>query len=671
MIEKDLVCTGFDFELLLGESFLSSALVALREGEILPTRMEIAGEPFFLLIRANADLLFEDLILQDWDASGQPTGQRCVRADLRVEAEMSFRQHNLSAGVYFTVDLSPNPDPTRISRYTPHLRLRFVALDGTTRAWIRDHWMDPTEVEAHLARAGDVNLGRDFLPPLVYEAELHKFAASAGRPACLGLYVNLPLKVGDLSRRIYLESDPFFSQPDMIPDFRDEILPPEPDDAPIRRGDTSLRQNFLAPDRDVAFAVPPVFFERLRRHLTHGYTERRDDGTFWRPLRGPRKEGEEKGPVFGCLDSMGVACTSGIIRVEAHVTIARLGGIQVRTDVDISPTWDDVRGLRWDVKVQEPEADVSFFESILGIATMGIAVLLAPLSFGVSLSFFAFTLGTGLAAIHIMKEGYEGDGQKMLQKSLASDGLTDALATLPARATIVRRRDDPFCEHLHQVVASMDDFSLDDQHIFVSGRVRFESHWCPVPSEIIDRRRLEEPRGELAALLIRAPHPETIRPGGHLLEEVVGRPGVFVLPVEEAISRASGGGLCVQERVYPEAIRVRGGSHHGDPLQGRPAPLSLRGGPPPGVPGPVGGGLPHRTAQERAELLPRQGGRPRAEQPHPPPPVVALRGTTRSIAACLEHQMAAGGLPRRDPELLAPPGRELARLFLLGARSEP
>jgi len=68
-------------------------------------------------------------------------------------------------------------------------------------------------------------------------------------------------------------------------------------------------------------------------------------------------------------------------------------------------------------------------------------------------------------------------------------------------------------------------------------------------------------------------------------------------------------------------------------------------------------------------------------------------GATRSLAVYLERQMDAGRLPRRDPDVLAlafvstlltfgciapafegrdpPEGRELARLFLGGARSEP
>jgi len=99
-----------------------------------------------------------------------------------------------------------------------------------------------------------------------------------------------------------------------------------------------------------------------------------------------------------------------MLRIHTNTHVIAAGGIEVDNDVDLVPVRDPEQGLRWETVVHEPDADVSYFDAIAAFAGLALGAVLAPFSFGASISLGLFVAGSGIMSIHVAKEICEDFG---------------------------------------------------------------------------------------------------------------------------------------------------------------------------------------------------------------------------------------------------------------------
>ncbi len=554
MIDLSRVKTGFDVEILLGAGYFQNALLALREAGEMPATVEVGGHAVTLGAPQDLRILFESVpVPQGEGLQDLPTA-----VDFSFVLPLSSALGEINATLFACLDLGRKTNSVTGLVDTVRMLTRYVTMDPETRALLEMLRVDIQQVETQLRAIFDRDISEQLIPGKLTQMEIHKLPPDGEAPACYGVYVNLDLKVGELTQRVPAsDADRFLGLAD-ADGMKTVVAPPEPDEAPIARGDTALRCNFLPADMDLAFAAPEELYGRLARNFLHREARQRADGTWYRPLT---TSGNREATIIGYHKGMRIRAHDGKLRVTSDTHVAE-ADVDVETNIDFSPSLAADGRLTWDLKVHEPEADTSFWDLLVGIFTFGLGLLLVPLTGGASLLLSGQLFGLGMGVIRSIKERYEGQGQEDLQHQMErdKDGLLSFMAVIPDGVTLSRRRVDPFFHRHYMVVTHFTEVRITGSGIAMGGRAGVGSEDRAIEQvSLVGRQRAEEPLGELQHLHWRVPNQAQVMDPARFLAPDPEQPDVFALTAEDALERVKVNQLRRQEILAPTAVRLRSG----------------------------------------------------------------------------------------------------------------
>lgn len=312
------------------------------------------------------------------------------------------------------------------------LRLSFLRFDPVTSALLRTVVDDVPAVEEELRARLDraLPLGVAQGQP-VHRIHMHKFDRS------VGFYVNLALRSG-----------------------------PEPDAFVPDRGDPALAQDFRSDDSPLAFATATGLYPLLGADLKFRQAEETSpgSGTYRYPLR--ETPGDPTAETIGRIKSVTVGPElhagnfgseepTGALQVDIHGEYTDAPG-----DPDFSlllaldPTIDAGLVL-WDLRV---DVDLGLFATLLLVVAGIIVALFIP--WGSPL-----IVGTLLGLAVLKEHVAEPLAARMVAERLDEDAQASVVDALPFRVPAATRRWDPCYVTRHDVVALVDDVTVDGQGI--------------------------------------------------------------------------------------------------------------------------------------------------------------------------------------------------------------
>lgn len=564
MIDHDRIKSGFDCEVLLGAEFFRMAIHALFDSGQLESSHQIgAGGMTIQVDRPTAaEIVFDAPEGITVGEDGNP-GEISGPADLLVTFPTRFlqvdgAQKETQLRLFLAVQFQEHENSVTnlVNRFD--MEVTYAGMHQENWDWLEDNYtiILPVAMDNELHENIQVKLDNNILLADIQKVAIRKLPAEPGFQPCYAVYVNLPLKLGPT-----IEYTP--TEPGALVPFVATVLPPEPDDQPVDRGDADLGLNFLPPDLHLALGLPKEIYSRLSTNQMHTFTQEYSPGEWARPVK------DAGGNIIG--NHKKFKLEPGFYPVDLSfpkypalwaTSTTRIEGYDVETKIYLIFKTDDNGELLLDVDVRKPEADTSFLD--LGILFLGtlLGVCLAPVTGGLSLGGGLLLSGAAIGALHAVKDSYEEEGQETLEGMVEGnrDSLLAFLTAIPSRPTIVALRTDPFYRRHFQVVTHFQDITLRSSGISLAGTVHPGSQDIPVENiQLVGRERLEEPVGELKSLIFKVPQPDEIINPDNWNRPDPRKPSWFALSPAEAVQRFKGRPLKQRHLLRPERVRVRSG----------------------------------------------------------------------------------------------------------------
>ncbi|MFN8286021.1 MAG: hypothetical protein U0V74_04670 [Chitinophagales bacterium] len=471
MINKDLVTSGFDIELLLSEEYLKCILLSLYESETIPHFVPLKvfneGQPTEVELSAfiipPPDLatkrLYEVNPAFNPNPFGVNMGHPSVENAFSVEilSGGEVASVRLKASVCMLLDGSPfEPmevdlfadiflSSTEANGFQQNVLLNVEITDfesDVLEDFIRglgseeyDRQFILDQLRANISQHIDLGIvGKD---KSVHRIEMKVFEGTVETPAAIGIYLNLKLQNGP-------EENSF------LPD----------------RGNIDDVQNFLPLQHNIAFALPGAIYERLGPDLKFrkGIQTSVCPPKFKYPdlFKGFILRDMSIGPEI-ITSSAGTYETNKLkILVSTEKEVDGFFDPDIDVIVTLKPVIND--GIvSWEVDADVSGLIISLTMLLSMLLATGITFIFGPAAWVylvVNASLLALETG-GLIAFNELY--VDGKADETVRD-------TNVLETIPHHLTISSKRWDPLYNTLHQLVASVVQMEIKSQGIFMLGK---------------------------------------------------------------------------------------------------------------------------------------------------------------------------------------------------------
>jgi hypothetical protein len=521
MIDQQLITSGHDIEILLGERYMQYLLLLGLDTGVIPVETTFGDPP--VTARLSVPPALDRTYEPDPDAPqphftsrsdafgvevlvGHPSGAD-LRVTLRILLSRGSQEVETDLGLFVRLGLATGHDPDG-SLASAALSIELLDVDGGLIALAASQTPPiskgqvlsavKAQVERQLDLTGLGSGGR------VEDIALRKHAPADGVPAAFGLYLNLRLKTG-----------------------------PHPDQFLPRRGDVLQAQNALFEGTDLVFATRRDLYGHLGKDAFHRRAEPNGRGGFSYPLR--RRPSDPASEKLGTLKGISMAPYEGSetdtrLRIKVHGEIDfSVIDPDFELIIDLFPEEDEEGVLKWGSGMTV-EAGL-FAHIVLGAA----AVALAPLTGGWSLAVWA---GVEIAAGIIIEEIVEDRAQAKVDAAM--------LDISPTRLTILRRRWDPFYTTHHQLGLRKGGFVANEHGLALWGNAVLTKTPALV-GDVVIREAERDEDGLATALRYRVDldpaHPDLTAKtlaadrAAFVQHNPVGDPTLFQLGVDDAVAR--------------------------------------------------------------------------------------------------------------------------------------
>lgn len=480
MVNRDLVTSGFDIEMLVSEKYLMYIFLGLIEAGRLPLQFSI-GEPgtdLDLTVTIHPPSDYDRLYTPEPSAPLPPANASSFDIRLLDESEDAFFRISLVLTIVdnITGDVIVDQFPPIILlldvglvselnenglEEDHELQISFVGLDQGIANFIENQGLNLKAIEDAIRSQLDRTVPLGFSNgQRVQRIGMRKFVD--GDQRSLGLYVDLALRSGP-EEGVYLEP----------------------------RGDLDLAQDFRTQGRPLAFATSPGLFGLLGPDLQFRMAEETEPGSgkFRFPLRrNPLDPDSEQvgriknifvGPEIITLQNQPPQPTGRLMfNLSGEYTDA-IGDPDFELQVFFDPVIDN--GLvEWDLDV-----DVDF--GLLATLVLLAGGIVLTLLFGPGLG-WASTLFIGtILGLAVLKELIaEPLAAKLIEDRLEEKDDFSFLDAIPFRVPATRRRWDPFYVTEHQVIALVEVVVIDNLGIAFEGiDVKLDKKPVPVSHVVI------------------------------------------------------------------------------------------------------------------------------------------------------------------------------------------
>jgi hypothetical protein len=554
MVDQTLITSGFDIEVLLSGRYFTYALLAQIEAGQLATTFDVVDpthgldvhielhpptdyerrydpEPSAVLPDATDGSFETEFIVDDPDGANVHLS---VVADILDRASGGSKP-DVTIGLMLAVDLRSDVDP-RGFESNQRLSIALVKLDPLTKLLLTFGGLDVTAITAQIKAQLDrtvpfgVASGQS-----VQRAVVSVLPGGGGRPAAMGIYIDLALKNG-----------------------------PQGDAFVDARGDIASATNFLDDGMDIAFATSAQLYGLLGADIFHRMAEEDPpgSGSFRYPMR--ETPGDPESNQLGSISSVtvgpelvaGQPTGSLLIDVSGEYRVDNLPDPSFHLLLTLRPVIRDGI-LTWDV---DATVDVGILGSLLSIlAIVATTLILGP---GVGVTLFLLLLAADLIV----------DAVASAVASGRADDLTDAsfLDAIPTRTTCAQRRWDPLYATRHEVVALLDRFDVTKMGLAFDGAAVLDREPAAVAHAVIrDEERavdnaisgLRYRVRDLAAITgdLAAVAPGTDRRPYSLVDAVTdprGEANLVALTLAQVDERITGGRVAAPILYLPERIHL-------------------------------------------------------------------------------------------------------------------
>jgi len=568
MIDHARIKSGFDCEVLLGAEFFRMAIHTLFDSGQLERSYELGTGGMVIQVDqpTAAEIVFDASEGITLGEDGQP-GDITGPADLLLTfptrfIEVGGAQKETQLRIFLALQFQERENSVThlVNRFD--LEVTYAGMHQESWDWLEENYtiILPFAMDTQLRESVQVKLSNNILIADIQKVAIRKLPAEPGFQPCYAVYVNLPLKLGPT-----VEITP--NEPGTIPPFKTVVLPPEPDDQPVDRGDAALGLNFLPPDRDLALGLPPEIYSRLGTNQLHTFTRQLPSGEWGRPIIdadekviGHHKNFKLKPSFYPPISIFPPGDIDDLLSTPRYPALlatstTKIEGYDVETDIHLIFKTDDHGELK-------PDADTSFWDFGALFFGLLLGAVLAPFTGGWSLAGGLALSGAAIGGIQAVASEYEEEGQKMLEGMVKGnrDSMLAFLTTIPGRSTIVALRTDPFYRRHFQVVTSFQEITLQSSGISFAGTVHTGTQDIPLENiQLVGRERLEEPLGDLKSLIFQVPRPDEIINPENWSRPDPRHPSWFALSPAEAVQRFKGRPLKQRHLLKPERVRLRSG----------------------------------------------------------------------------------------------------------------
>ena len=480
MIDKTLVTSGFDIELLLGEKYLQYALLSLYETGTIPAIIPINntnsvfiypppeldaqrlyevnpnydGDPFNLGT-GQTDNAFQVTILSESEVVDiKIRGRFAVLPDLAIPLEL-----DLFGQLFLTSD--------SVGRFQQNVRLNIVvnAIDlfdisddmlekfGTSREQILALIKEKVDRVVPLSFVGETKS--------IQKIGMRSYFASDNKSAAIGIYLTLKLKNG-----------------------------PEPDSFIESRGALTDAQNFLPAGETIAFVFNGNIFEELGRDLKFRMANLAsicpEVYNFQLEIGGSNAviKGASCGPVYVQLDpgnpgSPLIPTNQLRITIHAEIILDDMIDPDVFFHITLTPVIDDNGILTWDISFD-------FDSFILTLLTLGSFITAI-----ITQNPIPALLFVGLVAGQEIIEHLATD---LIENKVDDTGILD---TFPNKLTIEKKRWDPLYDTNHQVHVSISQIEIINEGIFMCGNTLWLGKATKSDSSSVIRHTIKDSSNEI------------------------------------------------------------------------------------------------------------------------------------------------------------------------------
>jgi hypothetical protein len=520
MVDQSKVSSGFDVEFLMTAEYVRNVLLTSLETGAFPLSSESAGfsgsppRPYrtATIIHPPDGINQRRLypVYPDYLGTEHPfrdlTDVYSLWSDeLRVAILADDpRRADVSVTVYPTViDLFATPPKVLIENASIEIALRFaVVTTPGAGGMLRDVSLQITvvDVEGPLIDAIESLLSAPNPPALPTRAQIltnlknsidrsvpfgvagggalqrietRAFPGDDHHPAAIGVYLNLVLRTGPAATAILKTV----------------------------RGDTSLAQNFLAPDMTMGFAFPGSVFPLLSDDLTFrmAVPDPGHPGEFIYPLN------DEDGKRIGTVHRITVRPDAG---TDSHgnATFTNTLIIDVRGEISWDHWFDPDFRLTIRLSATQNALGVFDFDVDVRLRLSAVAVL-GALFVGIVLSVLFPTIGVPvLLAEVIAMKAIEHFGADAAADVLASQGLvTSFLDTLPHKLVVETRRWDPLYTTDHRIEAAEAKLVVTDAGLALTAGALFLGRRTHPLRGMVIRAETRDAVGAVDGLVYRAP----------------------------------------------------------------------------------------------------------------------------------------------------------------------
>ncbi|CAN5878130.1 hypothetical protein BH23GEM9_BH23GEM9_08490 [soil metagenome] len=514
-MDRSLITSGFDIELLIGNRYIEYLLLSLNETGSIPPSVAAGPGMVDIFQPSDVDRLYDP----------HPDAVPLTASERSFDCELIF---NHPSGGNVRIDL----EVLNQNQFLTLFATFGLALDGSGRSVLRidvkavefspglKALMDAQgTTEEDVLRDIKADADRDVPLPFVgatgdiERVEMRQLPSMDGGPVALAFYLNMRLRNGPR---------------------RTDFLP--------ARGDPLNGMNFLEHGQDIAFAVRLDFLRDLSAHQKFLFAREKSNGEFDFPLRRNMFDPDAE-PIGKLFD-----VTIGPNRINGQIT----GNIDIR-----------IRGEYQIDNFFDP--DFTFTLTLIPIFRDGVVTWSHSTDLDVPLgSVFAFILlgFVGLIAFNVVADELSG--------SLVGDTEREQMATflesLPVRVPTETIRWDPFYETVHQVVTRVEEWLVDHLGIAFSGRAALDRQTRPV-DHIVLRTETRTALGDVDRLAYRvrdhARHADTLKPDAIFsatdrltFRQVESEPDLFALLPAEAVERIGAGKLIGPQELLPMKVHL-------------------------------------------------------------------------------------------------------------------
>lgn len=540
MLDQQLVRSGFDVEILLGEGQLGHVILALIDAGTILTTFAIGDPPKHVQLRGPSTI---DRTYEPFADAALP---RPVGPALHpCEVELLFGQA-ADVRVHIVADISELTAPLLLDAVEVDL---FIALalqtdrdpaGALTSARLDVALLDfASELDGSLAQLGvdkatilatlqaavnrQVDLGGVGAFKRIQDLAFRKLDADGDHPRALGLYVNLRLQDG-----------------------------PEPDSLVSARGSLDDARNFLPAGSDAAMASRAGLYGALANDAFQRFAELDASGHASYPWH--KSLYNKKSKVIGKIKGVSAAPIPNTHTLRIDVTVEyeidNFFDPDAHLILELTPITNDQGVLAWHV-------DADFHASVLLelIGFLALASLFTGVGAIVGLSLGAAIAGGLITGALVDKLGHfvvdEVYGGRVEAKVNA--GLPDVVS---ARVEVAQRRWDPLYTTHHQVAMRPDGILVTGDGVALWGRAVLDKQVVALADAVIRDKLVQSPDPP-TALRYRVADASDVRadftavaPGTDRRDftqhDPVGEPTLFQLTIAQVVARL------VEQRIVPD-----------------------------------------------------------------------------------------------------------------------